>query len=68
MIWFALVVVGLGLLFVGFTVARRLLRPRTEPEAAFSLSAIREMHARGELSDAEFAKLKARVLKDSLSS
>ena len=67
LIWFAIVMIGTGLLFVGFKVARKLLRPRSTPDATFTLSSLRDMRARGEISDAEFAKIKERILRDSLS-
>ncbi len=56
---FVLIVVGTFVL----TALRRSLRPKeTDPAEGFTLHGLRRMHARGDLTDEEFARAKAAVI------
>ncbi len=64
--WAAVVLVAMGLLgVIALAVRRRLLRPEA-PDAAgsmgFTLAGLREMHAKGQLTDEEFDHAKRRLI------
>ena len=64
-LWSAILVVLLLACFAGYTLLRRWMRPTdTSDESArgFTLSDLRAMHRRGELSDAEYEATRSQML------
>ena len=64
-IWIGIAAFGAGLIaWVAYLVFKRMGREDDEapPELGFTLSSLRELHRRGELSDEEFDRAKAKML------